>query len=138
MWQTKARKMTATEAYRPGMLSSLLLGEGGGNSDDASTKSSGAVTGIGGGTSKADKTRGESETLSKQGAKHSKKNMNVEGVQGALATNTSSEALGDREPQGMIADPSLSSLFSPKNLKKFKRKDRVDKAEDEAEVKHES
>lgn len=147
--------MPLSEAYRPGLLSSLLLGGGGGRAGgEGETIPSSAVcdgtvnndeTITGGAAGASDQQHDESTTpaqthraskkSSKKKKRKSKENdaIKEEGVEGEVAVSSTGTG-GEAEVVPVVRDEGLASLFSNENLKRFKRRERTDKEADEAEV----
>lgn len=173
--------MPETEAYRPGILSSFLLGggpgEGGGgeegnaNATRPSKKKAGNVVGVSGVEDAPTREQQQSATATPEGSppsatKRKKKKKDKKGEEnepcsssrggnassdggGAAATGVgqgaAAESLrpaaaaaaaagGGAEQEPLAEAPDLASLFSKSNLKKFKRRERVDREADAAEV----
>lgn len=135
--------MPTTEAYRPGLLSSLLLGEGVGKVGAGA--GAGGATGATGSTVLSGEARplhdpaAAAEPSSGKKKKKSKKNKREDGE--AAAASAGAAAGPPKENVLVAAAPvpaegvaGLASLFSPSNLTKFKRRERADKDADAAEV----
>lgn len=163
--------MPETEAYRPGLLSSFLLGdgagEGGGAGEDSnatatpsSKKKAGSVGVSGVKEALAEEQQQCADTSASTSAgsppsatKKKKKKKKDKGEREQSAPSTGGNALGgggraaaeSLRPAAAAAGeaakqepleeaPDLASLFSTSNLKKFKRRERLDKEADAAEV----
>ncbi|CAM9783596.1 unnamed protein product, partial [Ectocarpus sp. 8 AP-2014] len=128
--------MPNTEAYQPGLLSSLLLGTGsqaaipGAKDTQARVEDAAAVSGT-------------AEPTSKKKKKSKKRSQSTAGKDASSSPAADSgfdwgESAGDAGAlppaagAGVVAG--LASLFSPTNLEKFKRRERADKEADAAEV----
>lgn len=136
--------MPTTEAYRPGLLSSLLLGtetEGAGaEGAAAATKHVVPAAAVSGAAPPAD-DEDQARTSTKKKKKKTKKAKR--GVEEPGSPTTDVVVASPKEKQWPVAAAAplpaegvegLASLFSPGNLKKFKRRERADKDADAAEV----
>lgn len=170
--------MPETEAYRPGLLSSFLLGDGAGrgaagedgnaNATRSSKKKAGSVgvSGVkevlaGEQQQSADTSSASAPAEPSKSATNKKKKKKkdkgggeqsphspggnargggaggaaAESLRPAATATAATAAGGGGAKQEPIEDaPDLASLFSTSNLKKFKRRERVDKEADAAEV----
>eukprot|EP00904_Undaria_pinnatifida_P009138 jgi/Undpi1/5354/HiC_scaffold_2.g00635.m1 len=169
--------MPETEAYRPGLLSSLLLGgpsggggEGGNRNATTSSKNVSGTVGVSGvkepsageqqcaestpaepsssatkknkkKKKKAKKDKGESEQTSAGGNEGGDERGAA--AMGAVGQGEGGDSLrpaaaggsgGGAQQEPLEEAPDLNALFSASNLKKFKRRERVDKEADAAEV----
>ncbi|CAN0475722.1 unnamed protein product, partial [Ectocarpus sp. 12 AP-2014] len=130
--------MPTTEAYRPGLLSSLLLGTGspavtpGAEDTQARVEDAAAVSGTAEPTgTKKKKKKSKKKSQSNAGKDASSSPAAASGVDKGESAGDAG-ALPPGEDAGVVAG--LASLFSPTNLEKFKRRERADKEADAAEV----
>ncbi|CAM9191496.1 unnamed protein product, partial [Hapterophycus canaliculatus] len=139
--------MPTTEAYQPGLLSSLLLG--GGPSAAAGAESlpaaaGGKANGVLSGAAAPAATATAPSTKKKK-KKKSKKSLGdddnepASDVSPVRIEKEPAADVGGSNPAVAVTPPQegvvgLASLFSPSNLKKFKRRERADKDADAAEV----
>ncbi|CAM9825786.1 unnamed protein product, partial [Scytosiphon promiscuus] len=147
--------MPTTEAYQPGLLSSLLLGGGpaaaGGEglrpppaAAAAAAAEAGEADGVLGGAAEPSPAPAAASSTKKK-KKKSKKSLRdgdteaVSDASGVRAEKNLSVEDGGSNPAAVVTPPpegvvGLASLFSPSNLQKFKRRERADKEADAAEV----
>lgn len=126
--------MPLMETYRPGILSSLLLGETSGEAIDPPAAACRGTAEKCASTSGVQESQHDIDSVTTPVGNTSKQSRKNE-VQSTVSSNTSSQAPEIGKSADMVrADESLASLFSTKNLRRFKRKERVDREEDAAEV----
>lgn len=130
--------MPTTEAYRPGLLSSLLLGTGSPaatpaakGTQHAAVEDAAVVSGTAEPTSTKKKRKSKKKRQSTAGEDASPSPAAASGV-GKEESSRDAGTLPPAADAGVEAG--LASLFSPTNLEKFKRRERADKEADAAEV----
>lgn len=139
--------MPTTEAYRPGLLSSLLLGtepEGAGAEGAATGKDAATAVAVSGTAQPpAEDQAPPSSTKKKKKKKAKRTETDTDEPAAAAAASPAADAVAPPKEKWPVvaaapAPPEgvegLASLFSPGNLKKFKRRERADKDADAAEV----
>lgn len=127
--------MPTTESYRPGLLSSLLLGtetEGTGAEGVVAPAKDAAVVAVSGTAQPADDDTPSAKKKKKKKAKKVKRDSDSADVASSPPDEERSVVAAAPVPAEGVEG--LASLFSPGNLKKFKRRERADKEADAAEV----
>lgn len=123
--------MPTTEAYRPGLLSSLLLGtetEGAAGTEDGATAKD--VVAAVSGTAQPEKKKKKKPKKTKRDSDEASSSS----AAGVVASPKEKRLVAAAAPAPAEGVEGLASLFSPGNLTKFKRRERADKDADAAEV----
>ena len=134
---TKELAMPTTEAYRPGLLSSLLLGtetQGTGAEGVAAPAKDAAVVAVSGTAQPADDDTPSAKKKKKKKEKAKKVKIDSDSADVAASPPDEERPVVAAAPVPAEGVEGLASLFSPGNLKKFKRRERADKEADAAEV----